>query len=281
MLDTITPGLEAVLVQTVTEQMGTGDAGPLILSTSWMVTMMEDACAQAVAGRLDSEETTVGTQVCVSYVGPCVPGEEVSVYARVIAHEIALDERMAVLLEHMLGERYLLTGYSANITAPGCDLQMLHQDQGYVNRPQPLYPIVTNVLWMLDEFTTLNGGTHVVPGSHLVNAPLADPPPVTVQLEGPAGTAAVVDGRTWHGAGANRSERLRHVLINNYCRAWVRQQWNPFLGLAPEVGASLRPGMRRLLGFKTWGTLGGVGQTDGIDAEGFVHRPERIITQLA
>ncbi|MFT3855304.1 MAG: phytanoyl-CoA dioxygenase family protein [Ilumatobacteraceae bacterium] len=195
--------------------------------------------------------------------------------------EIALHPRVGALLEHLLGPRFLLTSFSANITSPGCELQELHQDQTYVGYPQPRYPIVSNVVWFLDDVTVANGGTHVVPGSHLWEHPLGDRHVQTAILEGPAGTAAIVEGRTWHGAGANRSDHRRHVLLSNYCRVWVRQQENMFLSLAPETEANLSEDLRRLLGFKTWATLGGVHHPNGVDESGYAHRPPRYVTELA
>ena len=129
----------------------------------------------------------------------------------------------------------------------------------------------------------------MVPGSHLWDHSLEDHDPADVRTAGavaPAGTAMVVEGRTWHQAGANRSDHRRHVLLNNFCRAWVRQQENPFLGLAPDVEAALSPEMRKLLGFKTWGTLGHVVEDAAIDADGFVslagdvHDPHGVISPL-
>lgn len=199
-------------------------------------------------------------------------------------HEIALHADVGRLLEHSLGPRYLMTSFSANITAPGCELQDLHTDQGYVTRPFPAYPIVTNVVWMLDDVDDVNGGTRVVPGSHLWDHSLEEHDPADVRTVGAvaaAGTAMIVEGRTWHQAGANRSDHRRHVLLNNFCRAWVRQQENPFLGLAPDVEASLSPGMRKLLGFKTWGTLGHVVEDAAIDTDGFVSRPRNFTTRMA
>jgi ectoine hydroxylase-related dioxygenase (phytanoyl-CoA dioxygenase family) len=195
---------------------------------------------------------------------------------------LALRPGVTDLLEHVLGERFLMTSYSANITAPGCPDQALHQDQGYVTRPYPAYPIVTNVVWTLDDVNATNGGTRVVPGSHLWDEPLPESnSPMAVTLEAPAGTAILVDGRTYHGAGANQSEARRHVLLVNYCRAWVRQQDNPFLGLAPDVEADLSPDLRRLMGFKTWGTLGSVGDPGAVDDEGFVRRPAHLVGRLS
>lgn len=195
-----------------------------------------------------------------------------------VFHELAVHPEVAVLLEHALGPRYLLSSFTANITSPGCELQDLHTDQGYVTRPFPRYPIVTNVVWMLDDVDDVNGGTRVVPRSHLWEHDLPSQDVPTVGAVTPAGTALVVEGRTWHQAGANRSDRRRHVLLSNYCRAWVRQQENPFLALAPAVEASLTPEMRRLLGWKTWGTLGHIGEPGTTDEHGFVHRPERFTT---
>ncbi|MCW0216499.1 MAG: phytanoyl-CoA dioxygenase family protein [Pseudonocardia sp.] len=198
--------------------------------------------------------------------------------------EVATHAGIGSLLQHVLGERFLLTSFTANITTPGCELQVLHQDQGYVNRPQPTYAIVANVAWMLDDVDEVNGGTRVVPGSHLWDHPLGEHPvgeaaPREITTTAPAGTALIIDGRTWHGAGANRSERRRHVLLSNFCRVWVRQQENPFLAIAPEVEAGLSPQLRRLLGWRTWGTLGGVGDVGGV-VDGFARRPERYTTRL-
>ncbi len=56
---------------------------------------------------------------------------------------------------------------------------------------------------MLSDFTAENGGTRLVPRNHLLGQqPDADQERdvEAVAAEGPAGTALVLDGRTWHGA---------------------------------------------------------------------------------
>lgn len=196
-----------------------------------------------------------------------------------IFHELASHPALGEVLQHVLGERFLLTSFTANITSPGCLPQSLHQDQGYVNRPQPAYAIVANVAWMLDDVDEVNGGTRVIPGSHLWDSAIGDRTYTEVSTTAPAGTALVIDGRTWHAAGENNSRSRRHVLLSNFCRVWVRQQENPFLAVAPEVEAELTPRMRRLLGWRTWGTLGGVGEPGAV-VDGFVRRPQRYTTQL-
>ena len=88
------------------------------------------------------------------------------------------------------------------------------------------------------------------------------------------------DGRIWHGTGANRTDAKRHVLLAYYCRPFVRQQENPFLSMSPDVEAGLSPGVRRLLGYKIWGTLGGVEGPHTAGPDGFVRRPDSAVGRL-
>jgi len=68
-------------------------------------------------------------------------------------------------------------------------------------------PLVCQVVYFLTDVTAENGGTCVVPGSHLSGIL----PPLDVEftrvfptanLSGPAGTACIFDGRLWHATGS-------------------------------------------------------------------------------
>jgi ectoine hydroxylase-related dioxygenase (phytanoyl-CoA dioxygenase family) len=110
---------------------------------------------------------------------------------------------------------------------------------------------------MLDDFNDANGGTRLVPGSHLdpgrTDYALED----TVAAEGPAGSALVFDGRLTHGTGANVTEAQERVAVLTYhCRPFVRQQENYLLGLDPELRRNERGIFLRRLGFWIWAGLG-------------------------
>lgn len=54
-----------------------------ILSTSWMISLIEDTCLEVVQPLLDDGQTTVGTRVDVTHVGTAWAGEEVTVRIQV------------------------------------------------------------------------------------------------------------------------------------------------------------------------------------------------------
>jgi ectoine hydroxylase-related dioxygenase (phytanoyl-CoA dioxygenase family) len=154
---------------------------------------------------------------------------------------------------------FLLGSLTANIAGPGGEPMFLHADQGYVPQPWPPYPLVANVAWFLDDTTTENGATRIVPGSHKFGSavPDADANSRAVSAEGPAGTALVFEGRVWHGTGRNTTvDEKRHVLLSYYCKPWIRTQENHTLSTDPAVIASASPTLRRLLGFDLYGSLG-------------------------
>ena len=170
--------------------------------------------------------------------------------------DLVLHPLVAEVMTGLLGPDYLLSSLTANIARPGGTPMYLHRDQGYIDFWTPK-PVVANIAWMLDDFSDENGGTRLVPGSHLVPArrdyTLAD----TVAAEGPAGAALVFDGRLFHGTGANRTPAAeRHAILSYYCRPFVRQQENFYLGLHPTVLATERDELLRRLGYFIWAGLG-------------------------
>ena len=161
------------------------------------------------------------------------------------------------LVEHVIGSNPLLSSISCNIVGPGTKAQLLHGDQAILPAPWPRAE-VCNVAWMIDDFTATNGATVIVPGSHKFgNHPDYSSLPVGEPVVAPAGTAMVFDGRLWHGAGENRSDKRRHGILAYYCAPYLRQQENPFLSVDKTVveGASQR--LRSLLGYVPY--LGKIG----------------------
>lgn len=156
-------------------------------------------------------------------------------------------------VRHQLGENFLISNFSANVTEPGNLPMQLHADQGYVPSPWPSAPLACNVAWLLDDFNAQNGGTRYVPNSHLLGyGPNPDETYDTVPIEAPAGSIMVMDGRLWHQTGANEtSEQRRAALFGYYVLRWIRPQMSWNTTLWPETIDKLKPEFLDLLGFYT------------------------------
>ncbi len=191
------------------------------------------------------------------------------------------------LVGHVLGEDFILSTHSANIAKPGGVRMGLHTDQWWM--PQPVKagedyikpseisrsaassfvepnlslgispPVVANCMWMLSDFSPVNGSTEVVAGSHLTGAHPSQEDQSTypiIQPEAEAGTLMVFDGRLWHGTGANTGNSDRLGVLTTFCSPQFRQQENQTLGLDRDLWNECSEKLKTRLGFKVWNAYG-------------------------
>ena len=59
--------------------------------------------------------------------------------------------------------------------------------------------------------------------------------PRPINLEAPAGTIMLMDGRVLHGGAVNHSDDLRYIITNSVVRPFIRQQESFHLTIRPEV----------------------------------------------
>ncbi|MEW9853872.1 phytanoyl-CoA dioxygenase family protein [Novosphingobium sp. M1R2S20] len=166
-------------------------------------------------------------------------------------HPLAID-----LLKAVVGWPALLSNLSANITGPGGGEMVLHADQLFVPEPWPARPQGLNVGWCLDDFTSANGATRIVPGSHRLNRmPLGTESQLQgVPVEAPAGSMIVFESRLWHKTGNNiTNSDKRAGVFAWYSSPIYRSQENWFLSLRPEIRQFASEEVLILLGYKASG----------------------------
>ena len=115
---------------------------------------------------------------------------------------------------------------------------------------------------MLNGMTRGNGGTLIVPGSHLFGRhpdKNIDKNIETISAEGPPGCAIITDGRVWHGTGANISKEERLAILITFCGPQFRPQENFTLGIKKEIFSQLNDYQKELFGFKVWNGYGRIG----------------------
>ena len=161
--------------------------------------------------------------------------------------------RVVECVGHVLGPQLKLSSLNARSADPHGDVpQPLHVDMSAIPDERGYW--VCNTVWMLDDFTTENGATRVVPGSHKwgrrpqdeLENPLA-PHPDEVLVLGNAGSIAVMNAHAWHGGTANRTAAPRLAMHAFYCRRDKPQQQYQKQLLRPEVQDGLSPELREML----------------------------------
>lgn len=123
-------------------------------------------------------------------------------------------------------QKFFLSSFQATYVRPGAKAQALHIDTPVPN-PLPPWEIKANTIWLLDEFTDINGATEIIPGSHKygrrpVDSDLEDHAGLQ-KIQGPAGSLIVTSGYLWHRAGANLSQEVRAALLGSFASSAFRE----------------------------------------------------------
>lgn len=156
------------------------------------------------------------------------------------------------LTKSVLGERFLVSNFSANIAGPGSKSMALHSDQSIV-LPEPWLNIwAVNVIWCHTRMTKENGATLYIPGSTKwtcwKDVP-ANAPELLVPFEAEAGDIVVLDGRLWHTSGSNiTKDEDRAILFAYYSAPYMRQLINWTAKLPKDLQETLSPELKELFG---------------------------------
>jgi ectoine hydroxylase-related dioxygenase (phytanoyl-CoA dioxygenase family) len=177
------------------------------------------------------------------------------------------------LMTEALGPGWICTSLIAAMSLKGGVPQALHQDQS--DSAEALAPTLVNTLTAISAVDETNGGTLLIPGSHKIlsdamreRRPVGKLPPA-INLEAPAGSVTLTDGRILHGTGINHTDDPRIVLLCSMQANWKRQQENWMLSVRPEVLERATPKLLQRMGFQA--TTGGqTNEGHGFGAQGLI-----------
>lgn len=191
-----------------------------------------------------------------------VAGNERSQLDRYLMHDLLArdaafarlldDPRLQAVVAPQLGDSWILYAFTSSSIPPGGTNygRRIHVDSP---RHIPEYPTNIGLIWALDAFTDENGGTEVLPGSHrTAEAPTDEQfEQGFARVTCPQGSLIAFQARLFHRSGVNRTDRFRHALTMNGCRAWMKQRMDWVRFVPAAIADSLGPQGRRLLGYDT------------------------------
>ncbi len=146
------------------------------------------------------------------------------------------NPRLNKLCCSLLGANHRVSMITGVVNGPGLERGGMHRDWPHNPKDESftqfgfgsLDPTHVVTLWMLTDFTKDNGGTIVVPGSHLWNeysigAGQGEKPEVAGehQLLGRAGDVIFMDARTFHSIAPNNTDECRIAVIVRYAPWWL------------------------------------------------------------
>jgi len=146
------------------------------------------------------------------------------IFRRLIQHPTIIDA-----WKHILGNDVVASTFTANIVYPGAESSGWHVDYPYwaMESPFPRGALTGQTVWMIDDFTTSNGATACIKGSHQTLSP-PDADQIS-QMEqaiavAPKGSVMLTNGAIWHRSTANRTNQLRVGLLGMYNRSVILPQ---------------------------------------------------------
>jgi ectoine hydroxylase-related dioxygenase (phytanoyl-CoA dioxygenase family) len=177
-------------------------------------------------------------------------------------NELILHPRIIGLLDRLLFPNYLITAAQAIRIDPGETPQAFHHDDQFTFLPRPRAPVSYATIWAIDEFTRDNGGTVVIPGSHLWGDDAPIDTAENFALEMPPGSVVFFPSTLWHGGGANVSNGSRLAVSIQYCQPYMRPQENQFLAVPLEMARRHPEQIQTMMGYSIHPPF--IGHTDGL-----------------
>lgn len=183
-----------------------------------------------------------------------------------VARELLVNPKVLSVADRILLE--YCASYWVNYTgvmylAPGETAQSLHRDTNLWPFANPCPPLTLATMWAVSDFTQDNGGTLIVPGSHLWDDHRQPQHADIAAVAMPAGSVLLYSGNVIHGGGANRSSDARFGLALHYVLGWLRQEETQVLTLTRDEALALPEQVQRLMGYSLGASS--LGMVDHLD----------------
>jgi ectoine hydroxylase-related dioxygenase (phytanoyl-CoA dioxygenase family) len=148
--------------------------------------------------------------------------------------------RVLAGIEAVLGHHFKLSSLNYRAAKPQKGHQKLHVD--YKNAVASGSYKVCNSIWLLDDFTALNGSTRIVPKTHqlsiLPEEAMEDTNlkhPDEIRIIAPAGSVFIFNSHVWHGGTTNLTDKDRRSIHSYFCASDQPQQIDQKKYITPET----------------------------------------------
>jgi ectoine hydroxylase-related dioxygenase (phytanoyl-CoA dioxygenase family) len=155
-------------------------------------------------------------------------------------------------MELFLGGKYILNAFGGvmNSKSSNSYVQNIHRDvRTFMGEEKTMIQMMV----LLDDFTTKNGATYMLTGSHK----RPDKPNEFLFYENAdriiaaKGSIVLFDSNLWHAAGKNKTKFNRRALTISFTRPQFKQQLDYPRFLGYEYGEKLNDDLKQVIGYKS------------------------------
>ena len=147
------------------------------------------------------------------------------IFLKIIGNKVIHSYLEKIFERQTTHQTYYLSSFQAHIVGPGSAPQKLHVDTP-IPEEFPRWILKANTIWVIDEFTTNNGATEVLPGSHkLLTKPSATHAhvPGLIKITAKPGSVILTHGTLWHRSSANHSDQRRTSLLGSFAASFCKE----------------------------------------------------------
>ncbi|MDC0922913.1 phytanoyl-CoA dioxygenase family protein [Gammaproteobacteria bacterium] len=143
--------------------------------------------------------------------------------------KLPFNQKLVNLIEELIEGEFILNQQNALINPPQANYSQAkwHRDLPYQHFVTSK-PIAISALFCIDDFTHLNGATHVLPGSHKEEWLPSENQihDSSKQLEASSGQFIIIDSMAFHSGGINNSDNNRRGINHVFTIPYFKQQIN-------------------------------------------------------
>lgn len=154
------------------------------------------------------------------------------------------------LKENYFGSNCILNSLSALNNLPNQPnfSAVVHRDLRFYSKD---LPVMINCLLMIDDFTIENGGTYLLPYSHLKEEKPSDFEFFnnSIQVEGKSGDLLIFDSNVWHSSAPNKTNKGRRAIPITISRSFMKQLLDYPRAIGYEKMETFSYELQQLLGY--------------------------------
>lgn len=171
-----------------------------------------------------------------------------SIYLEVI--ERICQSPIFDLIQDYFGSKYIINSYGGVINLPSgrSYVTNMHRDIRFFSGD---FPLMLNVLIMLDDLKAENGALYLLTGSHQKS----DRPAVdrffqtSDRAEGKKGDILLFNSNLWHAAGINETDRETKEITITLTKSFMKQQLDYPRAIGYDKLAKMSPELQQMLGY--------------------------------